>query len=484
MNDRPKVAELRRAVEALAADARAREAQSGAELQRLHPSHRAAARNLLHYLALRQHDLRDLQPPLAALGLSSLGRSEPVVLATLEAVAHALRCLEGDRAAPSAPSAAPTGFDEADRLLETRAEELLGPAPHGRPTRVMVTLAPDTDATTVDALLSGGADAVRINCAKGTTSEWERLIERVREAERRRGRPCPILCDLAGPNPRTVAFGDVPPETVLGRLAVGDELVLAKHPPPPDVLSGHPRISVGCTLPEVLDDLRAGERVFYDDGKLAGVIRRVDATGALVEITFARKDRVKVRAGKGLNFPDSKLGLAPLTAKDREDLAFVARHANMVGLSFLRASEHIELVQAELARLDATELGLVLKIETPQAFRLLPKLLLTALCSRRVGVMVARGDMAIELGFERLAEAQEEILWLCEAAYVPVIWATQVLDVLSRTGQPSRPEVTDAAMSSRAECVMLNQGKHQLEALKFLDHVLARMAEHQHKKRA
>jgi pyruvate kinase len=92
--------------------------------------------------------------------------------------------------------------------------------------------------------------------------------------------------------------------------------------------------------------------------------------------------------------------------------------------------------------------------------------------------------MAIELGFERLAEAQEEILWLSEAAFVPVIWATQVLDVLGRTGQPSRAEVTDAAMSGRAECVMLNQGEHQLEALTFLRGVLERMEQHQHKKRS
>jgi pyruvate kinase len=104
--------------------------------------------------------------------------------------------------------------------------------------------------------------------------------------------------------------------------------------------------------------------------------------------------------------------------------------------------------------------------------------------SPRVGIMVARGDMAIEMGFERLAEAQEEILWLSEAAFVPVIWATQVLEGLNRTGVPSRAEVTDAAMASRAECVMLNQGKHLLEASSFLHNVLERMEQHQQKKRA
>lgn len=126
----------------------------------------------------------------------------------------------------------------------------------------------------------------------------------------------------------------------------------------------------------------------------------------------------------------------------------------------------------------------MLKIETTQAFQELPRLLLTAMRSPCIGIMVARGDMAIEMGFERLAEAQEEILWLSEAAYVPVIWATQVLEGLNQTGVPSRAEVTDAAMSSRAECVMLNQGEHLLETCRFLRNVLERMEQHQQKKRS
>ena len=98
--------------------------------------------------------------------------------------------------------------------------------------------------------------------------------------------------------------------------------------------------------------------------------------------------------------------------------------------------------------------------------------------------MVARGDLAVEMGFERLAEVQEEILWLCEAAHVPVVWATQVLETMAQTGRPSRAEVTDAAMSGRAECVMLNKGPHVVEAVRFLDDVLRRMQRHQKKKRA
>jgi pyruvate kinase len=108
----------------------------------------------------------------------------------------------------------------------------------------------------------------------------------------------------------------------------------------------------------------------------------------------------------------------------------------------------------------------------------------SALRNPPVGVMVARGDLAVEVGFERLAEVQEEVLWLCEAAHVPAIWATQVLESLTKKGAPSRAEVTDAAMAVRAECVMLNKGPYVTEAVAFLDNVLRRMQDHQNKKRA
>jgi pyruvate kinase len=101
---------------------------------------------------------------------------------------------------------------------------------------------------------------------------------------------------------------------------------------------------------------------------------------------------------------------------------------------------------------------------------------------RAVGVMIARGDLAVECGYQRLAEVQEEILWICEAAHIPVIWATQVLESLSKTGIPSRSEITDAAMGERAECVMLNKGPYIVSAVRALDDILKRMQAHQEKK--
>ena len=98
--------------------------------------------------------------------------------------------------------------------------------------------------------------------------------------------------------------------------------------------------------------------------------------------------------------------------------------------------------------------------------------------------MIARGDLAVECGYERMAEIQEEILWLCEAAHIPAIWATQVLEHLAKDGQPSRAEVTDAAMGERAECVMLNKGPYLCDAVEALDDILQRMQDYQVKKSA
>jgi pyruvate kinase len=162
----------------------------------------------------------------------------------------------------------------------------------------------------------------------------------------------------------------------------------------------------------------------------------------------------------------------------------MASRVNMVGLSFVRTPADVNQLEAELSRLQAHHLGIVLKIENRLAFENLPRLLLASMKSPPVGVMVARGDLAVEVGFERLAEVQEEILWLCEAAHVPVIWATQVLETMAKRGAPSRAEVSDAVMSGRAECVMLNKGPYVVEAVRFLNGLLERMAAHQSKKRA
>lgn len=241
---------------------------------------------------------------------------------------------------------------------------------------------------------------------------------------------------------------------------------------------------IGCTLPEVFDEALPGETVWFDDGRIGGVIESVAASRVAVRITHARARGERLRADKGINLPDTAVRLPALTAQDLRDLSFVAAHADVVALSFANDPRDVAQLQSALHERGPKQPAIVLKIETKRGFAALPALLLQAMRSPCCGVMIARGDLAVECGFERLAEVQEEILWICEAAHVPVIWATQVLESLAKDGLPSRAEITDAAMGHRAECVMLNKGPHVVAAVAVLDDILRRMHAHQDKKRS
>lgn len=239
---------------------------------------------------------------------------------------------------------------------------------------------------------------------------------------------------------------------------------------------------IGLSVPEIIDDLEVGHRVFIDDGKIGAIVEALMPEGAVLRITRARPEGEKIRGEKGLNFPDSTLRLPALTAEDLDMLDLAAQEADMIGYSFVRTAQDVQTLMKELDKRGARDVPIVAKIETAQAVRNLPEILLAVIPRRPLGIMVARGDLAVEIGPERLAEIQEEILWLCEAAHVPVIWATQVLESLARKGTPTRSEVTDAAMAVRAECVMLNKGTYICRAIETLRDILVRMQAHQHKK--
>ncbi len=224
--------------------------------------------------------------------------------------------------------------------------------------------------------------------------------------------------------------------------------------------------------------------MYFDDGRIGGAVTATRPDRLWVRIDQAAPGGSVLRGGKGVNLPDTRLAVPSMTAKDVADLPAVLELADMVALSFVRDPADVVRLLDELRLLGGGDIGIVLKIETRQAFRRLPQLLLTATRRRRVGVMIARGDLAVECGYERTAELQEEILWLCESAHLPVIWATQVLEQLAKRGRPSRAEITDAAMSGHAECVMLNKGPFIADAVPVLDNVLHRMTAHHYKKNA
>ena len=575
------------------------------QLAEIPKDHRPGAINLLHYLALRRRDIRELQERLGELGLSRLGRSESGVMHAVESIIGVLARLAGVTVDPTSTSGSAAPRRSGRRLLARNTDLLLGPEPSGRAVRVMVTMPTEaaSDYELVRDLLACGMDCMRINCAHDAEPQWASMISNLRKAEVETGRRCRVHMDVAGSKlrtgpmrtgpsvakcrPKRDAYGRVihpariwltsslHPEPApqpasaaipvgalwLSRLDAGQEVRLvdargarrvmtiregsganrwaeanqtiyltpglalrtAKSgsgsirrtrigtlPAKPQaiVLKTDDRLiltqslepgeaarfdaqgeltapaHIGVTPPEFFDTVKLGDPVWLDDGKFGGVVCAVNPGQVMVTIHHAPPSGAKLREGKGINAPETVLRVASLAEADLGALPFIVANADSLGYSFVRTEADVHDLQHRLAALSAEKLGIILKIETREAFENLPSLLLAAMRSRVTGVMIARGDLAVECGYERLAEVQEEILWIAEAAHVPVIWATQVLETLAKKGVPTRSEITDAAMGERAECVMLNKGPYVVEAVRTLDNILRRMQMHQKKKRA
>ncbi|MEL6668452.1 MAG: pyruvate kinase [Bacteroidota bacterium] len=285
-----------------------------------------------------------------------------------------------------------------------------------------------------------------------------------------------------------LTVGDLPAAEQAIVLREGDELMISKN----ELLGSNAQTDesgqvvrpaeVSCQMPQVFDYIQAGDRIFFDDGKIGGKIAAVNAEVFTVNITQARENGSKLRAYKGINFPDSKLGFSGLTEKDRKDLEFVAQHADIVNFSFVNRPEDVEELYRELKRLGVCDkIGVIFKIETRLGFDNLVPILLEGMKFNHIGVMIARGDLAIETGWENIGQIQQDMLSICGAAHVPVVWATQVLESLAKTGLPSRSEITDATTALRAECVMLNKGPYIHEAIGLLNTILSKTESKQNK---
>jgi len=569
------------------------------------PDHRQSAENLLHYLALRSEDIRPLQDRLARLGLSSLGRVESHVLATIDAVLRNLYLMSGKQPSELNTMDIYEAFDAGSYRLEQNTIQLLGTYPQKRRVHIVVTMskhAAEDDALLLQ-LLKAGMNCMRINCAHDEPSTWSRMIENLGRAKRATGLSCRILMDLGGPklrlgsmttepgvikvkpertpgghvaNPARIWLGTA--EATASMAPVADAILVmarqwiaaaregdrvrfrdargsrrcwriskvavdgcwaearktayltngvvlslqhAKNSPGQDAeidslplkdsvcllrngdvlhvsalgVPGTPAKhddkgkllqpgSVPLAVPEVYRDAKKGEPIYFDDGRIGGVIEESGPEQLQVRITHTRKPVEKLEGGRGVNLPDTDLQLPALSDRDMRDMKYAAQNADMIGLSFANSVNDVRSLRRRLQAMGSREVGVVLKIETKRGFSRLPTMILEAMRFPSFGVMIARGDLAVEVGYERLCEVQEEILWICEAAHVPVIWATQVLEGLTKQGHVTRAEITDAAMSQAAEAVMLNKGTHIIEAVEMLDDILQRMQGHHSKKRS
>lgn len=568
-----------------------------------------SAINLAQYLILRQYDLRQLQPELQSIGLSSLGRGEENILENLNSVIDILKQVSKTHDSDD-KSTNKTPFTKINDTLEENTVKLLGKSDSDRLVRIMVTLPRETvtDYNLVLNLINTGMNSARINCAHDNKDIWQQMIGQVKKAEKETGKCCRIVMDIAGQKIRTAEINDespvyhvkpkkdkygsvtspedililpktmfnmTPPPVIsnLFKLSIDDEdffalgdgdilkfkdlrgkkrklivsqtqnkniliaqcaknayispktcfkhidyksagkthqkninivnfqvfpskikvhtndkllITSSKTPSRPAIINDNNEVirpaSISISHDDIINKLKVNDTVWIDDGKIGAIVEHIGEKEVLLNITHAPPKGAFIHSEKGLNFPNTELNLPPLTNKDLEDLDFIATHADVISYSFVQSHEDMDNIVQELQKRDAAHLPIIIKIETKKAVKNLPEIILSTIGRAQIGVMIARGDLAVELGSIRMAEIQEEILWICEAAHIPVVWATQVLESLAKNRIQSRPEITDAAMSVRAECVMLNKGPYIIEALKVLDNILKRMQEHQYKK--
>ncbi len=496
------IEDIIREVEEIILFAEAQEKDKIDLIQQVQAHYRESARNLIHYLSLRSFDLRNLQEKLAQLGISAIAHSEAYTLSNLYNILKLLYLLDGwDISELKKRADNRIGFFESKKALENHTNALFGLQPHHR-TRIMVTMPSEAayDPSIPRDLLKAGMNIARLNTSHDRSADWKRMVDNIQEAESDTGKKCLIYMDLSGPKLRTQVLDPPLTREELERLLKKrkkrkEGLIVNKGDLIKVIRGGIDAINplekpplpfvgiISTTLPEIFDHIETGNTVFFDDGKIGGVVREFSAKEMVVEITRAEIGGSRLKNEKGINLPMTILTLPSLTDADYGHLPFISKYADVVGYSFVRNGRDVEELQAELKRLGRLDIGIVLKIETKEAFENLPELLLTAMRSPKVGVMIARGDLAVEIGFERTAEVQEEILWICEAAHIPGIWATQVLEKLAKKGQASRAEITDAAMSSRAECVMLNKGPYVVHAVSTLNDIIQRMSSHQFKRK-
>lgn len=586
----------------LRSNALAMEHRLAPEIEQCDEQRQGSARNLVHYLSVRQNDIRLLQHTLSRYGLSSLSAMEPFTLAHLNAVIGLLQSITGRLCDVPQP---PVDYLSGPQLLREHRRNLLGlQPPQADSAHIMVTMPADAASRPelIADLLNSGMNLMRINCSHDDVEAWRAMVEHLQSACVSQGAACKIHVDLAGPKLRTGAIqssgrllklkprrdlyglvlepcrvwlyadsgASLPAglhkplqvaqdflqqcqvgdriqlvdsrgqrrkmsvvqvqsgsciaelnhtayitddtrmdlkraqDTVASTLALNlhdvelpivlfkDDILILTRSSQPGLQEQRDQVGelvqparIHCTLPQAFDQVEVGQRVWFDDGKIGARVQSCDGEEMHLRITLADPRGSKLRAEKGINFPDSVLEIPALTSKDLADLKQVVAFADMVALSFVRGPEDVDALHEALNFLGHPDMGVVLKIENRQAFENLPRILLAGLRhGRPLGVMIARGDLAVELGFERLSEVQQEILWLCEAAHIPVIWATQILESMAKKGVPSRAEVSDASMAVLAECVMLNKGPYIVDTVVMLRDILGRMDQHYHKRRA
>lgn len=329
-----------------------------------------------------------------------------------------------------------------------------------RRTRIVCTIGPATaSAEGVQALVTAGMDVARINFSHGTHDDHRRVIEWVRDASKFAGRPIPILQDLQGPK---IRLGRMQDEAVL--IHKGARLVLTAEP-----LETGTAERAHVSYDALAEEVSPGNRILIDDGNIEVVVMEVAGGDVITEVVVGGP----LRSRKGVNLPELKAARPGMTDKDKRDLAFgLAHDVDFVALSFVRTGGDVgELL--DRVREGGKHVGVIAKIEKPEAVEDFDDILY-----RADGIMVARGDLGIEIPLQEVPVVQKQLIRGCLDAAKPVITATQMLESMMENPRPTRAEATDVANAvfDGTDAVMLSgetaAGKYPIRAVEVMDEII------------
>ena len=307
--------------------------------------------------------------------------------------------------------------------------------------RIVCTLGPaSNNLEIIGRMILAGMDVARLNFSHGSHAQHEETVKAIREAEAQWGKPIAILQDLSGPKIRTGLMKD---GGVM--LLTGSSLLIQGEP----ILGTSERIST--IAPSILPDLKVGDPILLDDGLLELRVIETGQTEVICEVMVGGL----LKSNKGMNLPATRLSLPSITEKDWLDLEWALHHSiDYVALSFVRSAKEIMRVKEYIAAANKRVLRVIAKIEKPEAVRNILEII-----DASDAIMIARGDMGVELPAARVPRVQQEIIRLCWQKNKPVITATQMLDSMTIHSRPTRAEVTDVSVAIRegTDAVMLSQ---------------------------
>lgn len=431
--------------------------------------------NMKQYLNLRKHDYSLLQDELTKVGLSSFGRSQAHMEASINVAIDMLSHALGKK---SAIHPAQLSYEESHAIMDKNNEIF---STSSDKTKIMITVPSNygDDENWFSDLAHEGVHLFRINTAHDSIEVWNDMAEKINLEKHASGKDLRIYVDLAGPKIRTSLIKQKKSPDKIKKIKVnyGDKVMIrSANQPPLKKNPKHVDAIIECTLEKLGSLVKTEEKVFLDDGKIEMVIDAIHGDDIVCTVLTHKEGGSSIKDEKGINFPDSNITIQAITEHDKEILPYICEYANIIGISFAQTPEDIQDLIDHLNILGKKgEIAIVAKIETKKGVENLPRILETLIGYGNSAVMIARGDLAIEIGFENLAYMQEEILDLCTAAHMPVILATQVLENKMKTNIPSRAEISDVAFAHKAECIMLNKGEYAIETIKILSTILTQM---------